>query len=190
MFKTAPLLFIALGSSIFSAPTLASPIYGVFNMNLDFGGDKMVEAVTTDGKTVDVTAGRGLYLAGGVGKTLDDGKYDTQFTVGWKYTGINASNLTVDWTRFPIEALAYINQNNLRLGGGVMYSVNNSLKASGLLEGNAKFDNALGFVLETQYRIGSVFLIGARATIIDYTINGSSLDGNSIGASMSFQFAK
>lgn len=191
MFKTARSFIIALSACVMSAPAAAGPIYGVFNMAADFGGETLIEVVLDDGSTDEINTGQGLYLSGGIGTTFSDGKYDAQATFGWKFTGISASNGDIDWVRFPLEGLIFLNHEKLRLGGGLTYHINNSLKGSGVASSlNADFDNALGFVFEGQYRITDAILMGARATLIEYEIDSVSIDGNSFGVSLTFQFGK
>lgn len=118
---------IALSACVMSTPVAAGPIYGIFNMGFDFGGEKLIEVQFSDGSRDDIKAGDGVYLAAGVGTTFNDGKYDGQVTLGWKTTGISASNGDIDWTRMPLEGLMFINHNKLRLGGGLAYHINNKL---------------------------------------------------------------
>lgn len=190
-FKFVGVLLVLCSGLAISASAFAGPVYGVLNMGLDFGGDKMIEIGFDNGDTNKVTAGEGLYFAGGLGVSSGDGKYDGQVTLGWKYRGVSATNGDLDWTRYPLEALGYLNTNKIRLGGGVAYHLNPTLKGSGVLDGlEAKFDDALGFILEAQYRFNDSMLAGARMTMIDYKIEGESIKGDSFGMNLTFQFGK
>lgn len=189
-FKLASLFIIASIGLVISVSAAATPVYGVVNMGLDFGGDELVRVVYVNGDTNKVMAGEGLYFSGGIGMSSNDGKYEGQATLGWKYRGVSGSNGDLNWTRYPLEVLGYTNFNKIRFGGGVTYHLNPVVKGSGILAGKAEFDNALGFVLEAQYRLTDALLVGGRMTMIDYKIDGESFDGSSLGMSLTFQFAK
>lgn len=122
---------IAAVTALASMPASADPAYGVFNFGFDFGGDELIEVTFSDGSTDSINAGDGFYLAAGIGKTFSDGQYSGQVTLGWKFTSISASNADVDWTRFPLEALVYMNREKIRVGGGLTYHMNTKLKGSG-----------------------------------------------------------
>lgn len=186
-------IFIAVFSSLtIQFPLAAAPIYGVANMGIDFGGDKIGNVGFTNGHICTVRGGQGLYLSGGIGSSSSDGKYDGQVTLGLKYRFF-ASDCYVDWSSYPLEVLGYINLNKIRLGGGITYHMNPTLeRRETFVDGGFKseFNNALGIIMEAQYQLTDSSLIGGRMTIIDYEIGSRRISGNSVGMNMTFPFAK
>ena len=56
----------------------------------------------------------------------------------------------------------------LRLGGGVTYHLNPDLSGSGVISGlDVSFNNALGTLLQADYRITDKMNLGARYTTLD-----------------------
>lgn len=54
----------------------------------------------------------------------------------------------------------------------------------------ADFNNALGFIVEGQYRLTDKILVGVRATMIEYEIQGGGVKANSFGFNMAYQVGK
>ncbi len=61
---------------------------------------------------------------------------------------------------------------NVRLGGGLTYHLGPTLSGSGAASGlNAKYDDALGFVLQADYVLRNRFNFGLRYTSVNYKAN-------------------
>src|SRR5689334_21164215 len=105
------------------------PLVGI---NEEFGGDRLVKVVYSDGSESDVDAGQGFSLFGGAAlEGLIDLKpfsIDLQGTLGVKYATIQqASNGNIDFFRFPAELLVFGHWMGLRVGAGPTYHFANSL---------------------------------------------------------------
>lgn len=119
-------------------------------------------------------------------------RFETQITVGWKFKKIDATNGDVSWDRYPIEFLQYYRHGKFRIGCGGTIHLNPTFDASidlpGFQNGKLTFDNALGFIGEADYHFTEKLVCGIKATIIKYTYEGESCDGNSFGVVLGIRF--
>jgi hypothetical protein len=171
--------------------THAAEIRPLLVAGLDFGGDKMLTVVFDDGDTQDIKANDGFYLGGGLVVIDAERRMEYQFTAALKYALIDAENGEVEWTRFPIEALAFYRFARVRLGGGLTYHVSPRIETSGAV-GNpdVKFKNALG-VLQADWLITEKIALGGRYTVLEYHAKGDfsgSAKSNGFGISFSLNF--
>ncbi len=176
----------------------AGRMRGLLSLGADFGGDELLKLTYKDGSEASVLAGQGLLVSGGIvwqAWSREKAALDLQATAGWMYSSIpEASNQDVSWTRWPIEALAFFEYlpAHIRLGGGLSYQVAPTLSASGsLLNGDFKFQNALGELVQLDVTFARHFLIAARYTWLDYhpeTDPKVSFNGNSVGFSVAYLF--
>ena len=187
--------FFITGNFIFfsggwSSAINAAEFGGVLNMGFDFGGDTLGGFVLTDGSTTKVNAGDGLQISGGVKITNDQNNLEAETTIGWKYSGINnVANASADWTRFPLEILGFYKLKQWRFGGGLVYQLSPTFKED--LNGDkveANFDNTLGYLVQADFLLGSRGFIAGRFTTIDYSYNGASINGDSIGVYIGAHF--
>ena len=79
--------------------------------------------VFTNGDTEKVKAYEGFYLGGGLAILDSDRSMEYQVTLAYKFALIDASNGDVEWTRIPLEALAFYRFPRVRLGGGLTYHI-------------------------------------------------------------------
>lgn len=184
-------------SLLFSVHTIAAKISPAFVSALEFGGDQLVNVTYTDGSKSDIEAGRGVIIAGGVDVSYpqeNNIEHIAQFTLGIKWTSTKqANNGDINWKRFPLEALYFYKDNdkNFKVGGGLSYHFNNTLRGTKDLAGlNISVDNALGYTLEADYLLGEEkkMLVGVRTTLINYTASGAkeSASGNSFGVNFNY----
>src|SRR5579859_1363282 len=104
-------------------PTLAHALSfrPLIGLNAEFGGDRLLTVIYTDGSKSDVFAGQGFSVFGGAAAEglidLNPITIDLQATLGVKYSTISqASNANVDFFRFPAELLIFGHWMGLRLG--------------------------------------------------------------------------
>lgn len=158
----------------------------------DFGGDTMVTVVFTDGETESVKANEGFYLGGGLAIIDADRRMEYQLTLAYKFALIDATNGDVEWTRFPLEALAFYRFPHVRVGGGLTYHINPRIDSSGVIgDLDIKFKNALGFVLQADWLISDKIALGGRYTILEYDAKGAfsgTAKSNGLGISFSINF--
>lgn len=186
-------LAIALGAAL-AGPLAAeaAEIRPLFKAGFDFGGDTMVRAVFVDGSTQTIKANEGVYLGGGAAIVNDRRDWEFHLTLAYKFTMIDASNGDVEWTRFPLEALAFYRFQRVRLGGGLAYHINPRLEGSGVVGGlDVKFKNATGAVLQADWQFTEALALGLRYTAIEYDAKGAftgSSKSDGFGVSFSWRF--
>lgn len=152
----------------------AASIRPLIGFNAEFGGDRLLKVIYTDGSTQDVNAGQGFGLFGGATVEglidLNPVTIDLQATLGVKYATISqASNASVDYFRFPAELLVFGHIKGFRLGAGPVYHFANSLVGSGDLSSlNYSFDGAFGVTAQADYTFGDHWNVGLRYTGISY----------------------
>ena len=126
--------------------------------------------------------------------------FDLQFSFGMHTHAIFASNDSVDFTRWPLEGLAFYKYGNYRFGSGITYHINPEMDLQDINLPVYKFRNAAGLVFEVDYSINGWhkqgFMFGARFVLIDYelesvdnfNVNGDKLDGNHFGIHANWMF--
>jgi len=158
----------------------------------DVGGDTMVTAVFTDGDTEKIRANEGFYLGGGIAIIDAERSMEYHVTLAYKFALIDADNGDIEWTRFPLEALAFYRFPRVRVGGGLTYHINPRLEGSGVVGGlDVKFKHALGAVLQADWRITHTIALGARYTILEYDAKGNftgTAESNGVGVTFSMNF--
>lgn len=160
---------------------------------IDVGGETMVTAAFTSGETEKIRANESFYLGGGVAIINDAKDWEYHVTLAYKLASIEADNGEIEWTRVPLEALAFYRFPRVRVGGGLAYHINPRLEGSGVASGvDVKFKNALGAVLQADYLIWKGLAAGVRYTVLEYdakgAFTGSSARSDGIGLTLSYTF--
>jgi hypothetical protein len=158
----------------------------------DLGGDTMVSVTFTNGETESVKANEGGYLGGGLAIFSDAKDWEFHITLAYKFSTIDAENGDIDWTRVPLEALAFYRYERVRFGGGLAYHLDPKIEGSGVASGvNIKFKNALGAILQVDWLITEKIGLGARYTMLEYDAEAparGSSKANGFGLSFSWAF--
>lgn len=176
------------GASLLAAPARAD-ISAMVKLGYDFGGDTLTTVPFTDGTTASIDTNEGLLLGGGVAIANADYTWQTEVTLSWKYQAITAANGDLKWTRWPLEAVTFYQLPQFRFGGGLTYHLNPTLEGDGVVSNiNMDFDNALGFVLQADYRLDEAIAFGLRYTVIEYESGGRTYDASGPGLSFSAVF--
>lgn len=193
-------LFLALVIMMMSAvielkSASAESVRPLVNLRYGFGGDTVttVENVGTYinnelqfTNDIDVKAGQGLDIGGGVLVDLDPTPVELEFTISYFFNSDSISNYDYTFSRIPLNALAFYKIGEHRIGGGLTYHMNTQLESD--VE-DREFDNALGFCAEYVFQIEKWRIFG-RYTAIEYDYDpivyygyqiakGGSIDGNS-----------
>lgn len=154
----------------------------------DVGGDTVVTAVFTDGSTKSIKANEGFYFGGGASILSDSKDIETEVSLSYKFASINASNGSIDWTRFPLDVLVFYRLPQFRLGGGLTYHLSPKLSGSGPAGNiNTKFDDSLGYVLQADYLLQKITL-GLRYTSLEYKVGGASVKSDGVGITFGVSF--
>ncbi|HEV3010394.1 MAG TPA: hypothetical protein VGX52_15310, partial [Burkholderiales bacterium] len=155
-------------------------------------GETMVTAVFSDGDTREIKANEGFYLGGGLAIIDGERRMEYHLTAAYKFAVIDAKNGDIEWTRFPLEALAFYRFARVRVGGGLTYHISPRLETSGLTPAlDVKFKNALGAVLQADWLITDKIALGGRFTILEYDAKGDfsgSAKSNGVGVTFSINF--
>ena len=170
----------------------AAEIRPLLKAGYDFGGDTMVTVGFTDGSTETIKANEGFYFGGGAAIINDARNWEFHLTLAYKFSVINASNGDVDWTRMPLEALAFYRFDKFRFGAGLAYHINPELEGSGLASPlDIKFKNALGTVLQADWLITDALAAGLRYTVIEYDAKApfsGKFKSDGVGLTFSWRF--
>lgn len=170
----------------------AADIRPLIKAGFDVGGDTMVTVVFTNGDTEKVRANEGFYLGGGAAILDDARNMEYHVTLAYKFALINADNGDIEWTRIPLEALAFYRFPRVRVGGGLAYHINPRVEGSGVVGGlDIKFKNALGAVLQADWLITKNIALGGRYTMLEYDAKGAfsgSAKSNGVGVTFSMNF--
>ncbi len=185
-------IILALLGALAAAPAHAFEVRPLLKAGFDFGGDTIVTAVFTNGERQDIKANQGLYLGGGAVIVGDAKDWEFHLTAAYKFAFIDATNGDIEWTRIPLEALAFYRFPHVRVGGGLAYHASPKLEGSGVVGGlDIKFKNALGAVLQVDWRITENVALGGRYTAVDYDAKApasGSAKSNGLGVSFSMSF--
>jgi hypothetical protein len=147
----------------------AADIQGILKTGIDFGGDNIVTVPFTDGSSQTIKANEGLYLGGGVAIINEARDWEFDVTLAYKFRLINASNGDLTWGRWPLEALAFYRFQRVRLGGGLAYHIAPKLEGSGVASNlDIDFKDALGAVVQADWRITQNLALGLRYTFLEY----------------------
>jgi Outer membrane protein beta-barrel domain len=172
------------------AHMLAADVRPFVKAGYDLGGDKVAEVVFTDGDSESIKANEGFYFGGGASIVTDAGTQEIELSISYKVGSVNGSNGDVEFRRFPLEALWFYRFAKVRLGGGLTYHLNPELDGSGVVGGglDVKFDDALGLVLQGDYRFGEKLTIGLRYTNLEYKVSGASAKAKADGLGVTFGY--
>jgi hypothetical protein len=154
----------------------------------DGGGDQIATVTFTTGKSDSIRANEGLYAGAGVSVLNGAGNIEFLATLSFKYQELRADNGNIRWTRFPLDALLFYRWPSFRLGGGLTYVIDPTLKGSGVSTGvDAAFDNAVGAVVQGDYLLDG-FALGLRATLLEYKLGGATFKSSGLGVTFGYTF--
>lgn len=171
------ILCLALSILFASESAQAVKVSKAIGLGMDFGGDKLVDVVYTDGSRSDIEAGRGVIINGGLIIDLSQTQphtFETQMTFGWKFTSTKqAANGEVSFYRWPVELLSFYRNTDkkFRVGAGITYQFGNELKGTKeAAAASTTFNNATGWIVEAGYFVGAEnnLVFSVRHTAISY----------------------
>ncbi len=174
-------------------PVLADDAYepGTTHPTLDLGanvgGDKLAAYNPLVGGHDAVYAGKSLSFDFGVQHNFADSDWSLKATAGVQRGFIPTHTGWPTFTRYPLDLLLLDNHGRWHFGFGLSYHANPKLLQDGHGP-DGVFHDAVGGVLEAQYRI-----FGFRYTNIRYTSEGvcpgrCSYDGSTLGLYLNFVF--
>ncbi len=170
----------------------AADIRPLIKAGIDVGGETIVTAVFTDGDTEKIRANEGVYFGGGAAIINDARDMEFHVTLAYKFALIDADNGDIEWTRWPVEAIAFYRWPRVRAGAGLAYHVNPRLEGDGVVNGlDVKFRNALGGIVQVDWRITETIAVGGRLTFLEYEAKSPATGksrSNGFGATFSMNF--
>ncbi len=178
---------------VFTLNYANSYIKPIIQAGFNSGGDELV-TITHDyyNEAYTIDAGDGINLEMGMAIENPINNFETQLLIGYKFD--SDSNGDTTWNMFPISALAFINAQGWKFGGGLTYHISPSLEGSVTSNGyllRDDFDDALGGIIQIQYEVANSFAIGLRGTFIEYQLSrdpSQTANGNSIGLVATVKF--
>lgn len=190
MKKLLAIVALVLGSAA-HAQVGDRPFKFVAGVGVTGGGDKVASVTYTDGTTQTIKGG-GLVMFFAGGEFRLGTLVTLQTTIGYHVDGSYASNGDLEFTRTPIDVIAYVPVNdNLRFGLGAHFVNSASLKGTGPAGYiDQKFDASVGLVAEGEYRFTSWFGLKLRGVSQKYTetVTRTRFSGNHVGLLGSFYF--
>ena len=152
-----------------------------------FGGDKLATDNTLFDGNETVYAGKSLYADVGVQHNFVDSAWSLKATAGVQrgFPPAHPSNPT--FTRYPLDLLLLYNQEHWHLGFGATYHANPKLMQND--DGpDVAFHDAVGGVLQVQYRIFGFRYTNIRYRSADACPGRCSYDGSTLGLYLDFVF--
>ncbi|MDJ0794574.1 MAG: hypothetical protein QNI98_10040 [Woeseiaceae bacterium] len=159
-------------------------IHPIGTLGFSQGGDTLgtyrVEFLG-DTSDVDVDAGDSLFLYGGVQMRWPDAHLGMLIQGGLATTGVGSSSDGVDFKRWPVEAIGFVEAGKMRLGLGLTHHFSPTFDEDGT-GGNLRveFDNASGWIAQIEYHSGPA-TFGLRYVDISYDFSTLEIDGSSWG---------
>ena len=177
------------------APVAAAPakfVHGVVGLGITGGGKKLATADYTDGRSANIKSGGGVYFTGGVDFRINE-QFSAQTSVNFHVDDQTASNGSLKFQRFPIEALAFYHiDQNWKIGTGLRYVTGAKLSGSGAADINdVKFDNTLSNVVEAEYLFSPQLSVKMRSVNEKFEVKngrGAEVKANHVGISGNFYF--
>lgn len=189
------LLCLAILAATSSAQAqVAAPVKtvsGFVGIGASAGGDKLATAFYTDGDSANIKAGGGVSFTGGLNFRINE-QFSAQTSVTFHVDDQTASNGSLKFQRFPIEALAFYHINQQwKIGTGLRYVTGAKLSGSGVADiRDTKFDNALSSVVEGEYMFSPQLSVKVRYVNEKFELKHRSgeVKANHVGVSGNFYF--
>jgi len=150
----------------------AAEVRPIIKAGFGLGGDTVVTVGvngSSGSSTRSIKANQGVFVGGGASILTDSKELEARFRFRTSSTSSPRRTAISIGTVLPLDALVFYRMPNVRLGGGLTYHLSPTLSGSGAASGlNAKYDDALGFVLQGDYVLKNRFNFGLRYTSVEY----------------------
>ena len=156
-------------------------VEGTGNAGISFGGSKLIRNEDSEISDSILAGERYLLNLGLLWHFHQNVKLQT--TLGWHFDEFSTTNDNTQFSRFPLESIAYLYlTENIRIGSGISYHLSPTLYVDDSQAEDIEYDHAAGYTFELDFGSGNLF-IGIRYTIIDYenSQSGEIIDGNHLG---------
>lgn len=155
----------------------------LLEIGIHTGGDEITLVDATNTVIESTNAGDKLSFALGGTKAITD-NFEGQFSFGIKSDSHHTVDDEASWVRYPVNAMLFFHNENLRLGLGATVHFSPKYKVSGNTNNaSSSFKDAIGALFEIDYRLNQQFHLGLRYTDIKYERenDGRRFDGSSVG---------
>lgn len=149
----------------------------LFRVNFDFGGDEIAEVAFSDGSSARLMAGTGFSASAGV-FYHPARPWAVELTLGVKFDGVDASNGSIEFVRFPIDLVVSAAAGRLRFGAGPTLHLAPSIDCDSGLCGaqtTIALHNAIGGLVQLGFGFphgDRGWDLGLRYTRIQYSLDG------------------
>lgn len=189
-FLACALLAASIGAQA-QAPGIP-PLRYIVGAGITAGGDKLATTSYTNGESSNIKAGSGLQVLAGAEYRMSN-EFSLQATLGYHiYFTPEASNGDADFSRIPVELIAYFHANEQwRVGGGLRRASKPELSGSGFAAGlNEGFKDSTGAVVEVEYFVNPSLGVKLRAVNEKFESRtyGGSVKGNHVGIFTNYYF--
>ena len=129
---------------------------------------------------VDVDAGDSLFLYGGFEMRWPDAHIGMLVQGGFAGTGVGNSDDGVDFKRWPLEVIGFVEAGRFRVGLGATRHLAPTFDEDGIGNLRVEFDDANGWITQFEYRTDTA-AIGIRYVDIDYDFATLTIGGEHLG---------
>ena len=179
-------LFTCATASADDGPTSAPSgfeINPIGSLGITQGGDTLgTYRVEFLGETsdVDVDAGDSIFLYGGLEMRWPQAHVGMLVQGGFAGTGVGNSSDGVDFKRWPVEVIGFVEAGKFRLGLGAARHLGPTFDEDGIGNLRVEFDDANGWIAQFEYRTETA-AIGFRYVDIDYEFETLTIGGEHLG---------
>jgi outer membrane receptor protein involved in Fe transport len=152
----------------------AGEVRPIIKAGIDTGGDTVVTANFIGGDSERVRANEGAFVGGGMSWVDDSGNLEVEIALTYKFALVDANNGDIEFTRVPLDAMLFYRTTNFRFGGGLTYHINPKIQGDGIVGGlDIQLKDALGLLLQADWRITQKINLGLRYTYVEYKAEGN-----------------
>ena len=180
----------ALAPSFAQAAADDSGFHPLVGAAITYGGDDIATVRFESGGTRTIKAGGLLQIHAGAEYRVPDSPLSFLATIGYHVDNITASNGSLRFDRFPIEAIVlWAPQPHLRLGVGARYAMSAHFSSSGDADiGSFDAKAEVGALLMGEWRITPSQGVQVRYVHETYKVFGESVDGSHFGVGYNYYF--
>ncbi len=172
------LCFLTLSTNALSAKFVSE-------LSFHTGGDELAKATFINGDTKSINAGGGIQFAIGTKIDLSSNTF-IKALLGYNFHSESVPNGSAEWKYVPMSIMYFKKTRQWYLGTGLTQHITPNLSGTGDIGFlNVDYKDALGLVIEANYRSSSNGYIGFRYTMITYVSEfNNKVEGNNIGLVM------
>lgn len=152
---------------------------------ISIGGDHVGDLDSINTTKDTVKSGGGWFFGGGFRYTAPGENLAFQTNLSVHYNSDENSDGKSRISRFPLDFLLLYNFKNQSIGGGITYHI--SPEAQVKVNNDTvtrRIEDAIGFIVEYDYRINDKYMVGARITSIEYETEGGKDVGDDGGETL------